>query len=119
MIPKTNTTHSYDTLPNDPIGLQTYTLSNGLRLFLSVNKNEPRIHTNIAVRAGSKHDPAETTGLAHYMEHMLFKGTSRIGTLDWEKEKQLLEQISDLYERHRQTQDREERSKIYAEIDPR
>lgn len=117
MIPKTKTTYSYDTIPNDPIGLQTYTLSNGLRLFLSVNKNEPRIHTNIAVRAGSKHDPAETTGLAHYMEHMLFKGTSRIGTLDWEKEKQLLEQISELYERHRQTQDMDERRVIYAEID--
>ncbi|PHN08293.1 insulinase family protein [Flavilitoribacter nigricans] len=117
MITKTDTTYSYDTIPNDPIGLQTFTLTNGLRLFLSVNKAEPRIHTNIAVRAGSKHDPAETTGLAHYMEHMLFKGTSRIGTLDWEKEKVLLEKISDLYELHRQTSDMDERRRIYGEID--
>lgn len=117
MIAKTDTTYAYDTIPNDPIGLQTYTLPNGLRLFLSVNKAEPRIQTNIAVRAGSKHDPAETTGLAHYMEHMLFKGTSRIGTLDWEKEKVLLEKISDLYEQHRQTQNMEERRQIYQEID--
>lgn len=117
MIAKTPATYSYETIPNDPIGLQTYTLSNGLRLFLSVNKVEPRVHTNIAVRAGSKHDPAETTGLAHYMEHMLFKGSSRIGTLDWEKEKVLLEKISDLYEQHRQTRDMDERRRIYVEID--
>lgn len=117
MIIKTDTTYSYETIPNDPIGLQTFTLSNGLRLFLSVNKAEPRIQTNIAVRAGSKHDPPETTGLAHYMEHMLFKGSSRIGTLDWEKEKILLEKISDLYEAHRQTKDMEERRRIYREID--
>ncbi|MCB0631005.1 MAG: insulinase family protein [Saprospiraceae bacterium] len=117
MIETTKKTHTFETVPHDPIGLKMYTLSNGLRLFLSVNQAEPRIYTHIAVRAGSKHDPAETTGLAHYMEHMLFKGSSRIGTLNWEKEKPLLEQISELYERHRQTRDMEERRQIYAEID--
>jgi predicted Zn-dependent peptidase len=117
MIETTKKTYTYETVPGDPINLKMYTLSNGLRLWLSVNQTEPRIYTHIAVRAGSKHDPAETTGLAHYMEHMLFKGSSRIGTLDWEKEKKLLEQISELYERHRQTRDMEERRQIYAEID--
>lgn len=109
--------YAFKTVPDDLLKVQRYTLTNGLQLFLSVNKNEPRVFTNIAVRAGSKQDPAETTGLAHYMEHMLFKGTSRIGTLDWEKEKVLLEQISDLYEAHRTTQDEAERRRIYAEID--
>lgn len=117
MLETTKQTYSYETVAGDPIGLKMYTLSNGLRLFLSVNPTAPRIHTHIAVRAGSKHDPAETTGLAHYMEHMLFKGSSRIGTLDWEKEKQLLEQISELYERYRQTRDMEQRRQIYADID--
>ncbi len=109
--------YTYQTVSNDPFDVRIYTLSNGLKLFLSVNKEEPRIYTNIVVRAGSKQDPADTTGLAHYMEHMLFKGTSRIGTIDWEKEKILLEKISDLYEQHRQTTDDEERKRIYAEID--
>lgn len=109
--------YAFKTVPDDLLKVQRYTLNNGLQLFLSVNKNEPRVFTNIVVRAGSKQDPAETTGLAHYMEHMLFKGTSRIGTLDWEKEKVLLEQISDLYEAHRATQDDAERRRIYAEID--
>jgi predicted Zn-dependent peptidase len=112
-----NTPTSFTTVPGDPLKVLHYTLSNGLRLLLSVNKNEPRIFTNIVVRAGSKQDPAEVTGLAHYMEHMLFKGTSRIGALDWEKEAVLLEQIAQLYEKHRRTENEEERLAIYREID--
>ncbi|MDX1943205.1 MAG: insulinase family protein [Saprospiraceae bacterium] len=109
--------YTYQTVPNDPFGVKIYTLPNGMKLFLSVNKDEPRIYTNIVVRSGSKQDPSDTTGLAHYMEHMLFKGTSKIGTLDWEAEKIFLEKISDLYEQHRQATNEEERKKIYAEID--
>lgn len=108
---------AFRTVPGDPFHVKMYTLSNGMQLYLSVNKTEPRIYTNIVVRSGSKQDPPDTTGLAHYMEHMLFKGTSQIGALDWEREQAFLEQISDLYEQHRQTQDEAERKKIYAEID--
>ncbi len=117
MIETIPTKRKYQTVPNDPLNVQSYTLKNGLQLFLSVNKNEPRIFTNIAVRAGSKHDPPDTTGLAHYMEHMLFKGTSQIGATDWEKEKVLLEKISDLYEAHRKATTEAERKAIYREID--
>jgi len=109
--------YSYQISANDPISVKEYTLSNGMRLFMSVNPHEPRVFSNIVVRAGSKHDPAETTGLAHYMEHMLFKGTSKIGTTDWEREKVLLAEIAELYERHRQTADEAERKVIYAQID--
>ncbi len=109
--------YSYETTENDPLKVKQYTLPNGLKVFMSINKEEPRIYTNISVRSGSKQDPAETTGLAHYMEHMLFKGTSKIGAMDWEKESQYLQKIADLYEAHRQTQNEEERQSIYAEID--
>ncbi len=109
--------YDYQTAANDPISVKEYTLANGMRLFMSVNRHEPRIFSNIVVRAGSKHDPAETTGLAHYMEHMLFKGTSKIGTVDWEKEKLLLEEIAGLYEQHRQTTDEAVRKDLYAQID--
>ncbi len=109
--------YRYQIAENDPIQVKEYTLSNGMRLFMSVNPHEPRIFSNIVVRAGSKHDPAETTGLAHYMEHMLFKGTSKIGTTDWEREKVLLEEIAELYERHRETSDEAKRKEIYAQID--
>ncbi len=106
-----------DTVPGDPIALQMYTLSNGLRLFLTVNKDEPRVFTEIAVRAGSKHDPAETTGLAHYFEHMMFKGTDRLGSLDWPKEKALLDRIEQKFEEHRREQNPQKKKELYAEID--
>lgn len=94
-----------------------HTLSNGLRLFLTVNKDEPRVYTEIAVRAGSKHDPADTTGLAHYFEHMMFKGTDKLGSLDWPKEKILLDQIEQKFEEHRKEQDPSKKKVLYAEID--
>ncbi len=108
---------SFDTVNGDPIQVLQYTLGNGLRLFLSVNKDEPRVYTEIAVRAGSKHDPADTTGLAHYFEHMMFKGTDRLGSLDWEREKPLLDRIEQLYEQHRAEQDPNRKKELYAEID--
>jgi len=112
-----STKYAFKSYEGDPLKTRIYTLENGLKIYLTLNKNEPRIQTYVAVRAGSKMDPAETTGLAHYLEHMLFKGTHDIGTLDWEKENALLQQISDLYEKHRFTKDEEEKKKIYAEID--
>ncbi|MDU8887113.1 insulinase family protein [Yeosuana sp. MJ-SS3] len=108
---------SYETVTNDPTGLRLYTLDNGLKVYLSKNNDEPKIQTYIAVRAGSNYDPKETTGLAHYLEHMLFKGTDEIGTLDWEKEKVYLEQISDLYEEHKAETDIEKKKEIYRKID--
>lgn len=110
-------TNNIITIPNDPMDVKIYTLKNGLKLYFSINKDEPRIFTNIAVRAGSKFDPADTTGLAHYLEHMMFKGTSKIGALDWEKESVLLEQISDLYEAHKKETDAAKRAELYRQID--
>jgi zinc protease len=109
--------YTYETVEGDPLGAMIHTLDNGLKVYLSVNKEEPRIVTQIAVRTGSKQDPSDATGLAHYLEHMLFKGTSRVGTKDWEAEKVVLQQISDLYEVNRSTTDPEERKKIYSKID--
>ncbi|MCC6461296.1 MAG: insulinase family protein [Saprospiraceae bacterium] len=108
---------AFQTIPGDPINVHMHTLGNGLRLFLSVNTDEPRVYTEIAVRAGSKHDPADTTGLAHYFEHMMFKGTDRLGSLDWAKEKTLLDKIEQLFEEHRQEKDPERKKILYAEID--
>lgn len=109
--------YTYETVDGDPLDAKIYTLDNGLKLFMSVNRDEPRVVAQIAVRTGSKQDPADATGLAHYLEHMLFKGTSQYGTKDWEKEQELLAQISNLYELHRSTADTNERRAIYAQID--
>lgn len=115
--PEKKPKYNYETVDGDPLGTLIYTLDNGLKVYMSVNKEEPRVVTQIAVRTGSKQDPADATGLAHYLEHMLFKGTSRLGTKDWESERALLEQISDLYEVHRDATDPNERKAIYAQID--
>lgn len=109
--------HAFKQVENDPLNTLIYTLENGLKVYISVNKDEPRIQTNIAVNTGSKQDPSDATGLAHYLEHMLFKGTSKIASLDWEKEKVLLKQISDLYEKRKTVTDEEERKLIYQQID--
>ncbi len=107
----------YKTFPNDPINARIYTLDNGLKVYMSVNTETPRIQTYVAVRVGGKNDPAETTGLAHYFEHLMFKGTERFGTQDFEKEKPLLDEIERLFEVYRKTEDENERRAIYQVID--
>jgi len=109
--------YTYETVENDPTGLRLYTLDNGLKVYLSKNTEEPKIQTYIAVRAGSNYDPKESTGLAHYLEHMVFKGTHEIGTANWEEEKVHLENIADLYEQHRAEQDPAKKLALYKQID--
>ena len=70
-------------------GFQEYKLANGLTVFLWEDEDAPSVHGRFVTRAGSIDEPADYTGLAHYLEHMLFKGTDKIGALDWEKEKPL------------------------------
>ena len=93
--------NNYETAANDPLKARIYTLDNGLKVYLTPYADAPRVQTNIAVRAGSKNDPADATGLAHYLEHMLFKGTDIYGSLDFLAEKPMLEKIESLYEEYR------------------
>ncbi|HEY4650577.1 MAG TPA: insulinase family protein [Pontibacter sp.] len=109
--------YKYETVPGDPLNARVYTLDNGLKVYLTDYEDAPRIQTYIAVRAGSKNDPADATGLAHYLEHMVFKGTSKLGTQNWEKEKVELAKIEALYEKYRATKDEAARKKIYHQID--
>ncbi|GAB4318022.1 MAG: insulinase family protein [Candidatus Sumerlaeia bacterium] len=98
------------------MAVHVYRLDNGLTVYLSANHETPRFFAQIAVRAGSKMDPPDATGLAHYFEHLMFKGTDRLGTLDFASEKPLLDRITELYERHFAESDPEKRKEIYAEI---
>ena len=90
--------YKYTTVPGDLMNTRIYTLDNGLTVYLSVNKEKPRIQTYIAVRTGSKNDPAETTGLAHYLEHLMFKGTDKFGVTNPAAEKEYLDKIEQCYE---------------------
>ncbi|MGN1263304.1 MAG: M16 family metallopeptidase, partial [Prevotella sp.] len=109
--------YKYETVEADHLKARIYTLDNGLKVYLSVNKDEPRIYTYISVRTGSRNDPAETTGLAHYLEHLMFKGTKQLGTSDYEAEKPLLDAIDAKYEHYRTLTDTLARTNCYREID--
>ncbi|MCL2040545.1 MAG: insulinase family protein [Bacteroidales bacterium] len=109
--------YKYETVQGDPLNTRIYTLNNGLKVFLTVYKDEPRIQTYIPVKVGSKNDPAETTGLAHYFEHMMFKGTPHFGTKDWDAEQKLITRIDSLFEVYRVTTDTIQRTALYHIID--
>lgn len=116
-LPPLEKIYTYDTVPNDPTKTRIYTLENGLKVYMSVYKNAPRIYTSIPVRTGSKNDPADATGLAHYLEHMLFKGTDKYGAKDYIKEEAELKKIDSLYDVFGRTKDPAVRKKIYHHID--
>ena len=109
--------YKYETVDGDLMKTRIYTLDNGLKVYLSVNPEKPRIQTYIAVRTGSKNDPAETTGLAHYLEHLMFKGTKQFGTSNPTAEAPLLDDIEQRYEAYRKLTDPEARKQAYHEID--
>jgi predicted Zn-dependent peptidase len=109
--------YTYKYVTNDPSKTRFYTLKNGLTVILSPNTKEPNIEFRMSVRAGSNTDPKNATGLAHYLEHLLFKGTDKFGTANWAKEKPYLDKIDALYEKYNKTTDPAQRKEIYKEID--
>lgn len=109
--------YKYTEVAGDPMHTRIYTLDNGLKVFLSVNREQPRLQANIAVKTGSRNDPHETTGLAHYLEHLMFKGTTHFGSTDVQAEAPLLDEIEQRFEAYRKLTDKEARKKAYHEID--
>ncbi len=109
--------YTYETVPGDMMDTKIYTLDNGLKIYMSVNPDEPRLQTYIAVKVGAKNDPSETTGLAHYFEHLMFKGSEKFGTSDYAAEKPLLDQIEKEFEVYRTLTDEAERAAAYRIID--
>ena len=95
---------------------KTYHLDNGLKVVLCEKHDTPEIYGAVYVHAGSKNDPTDATGMAHYFEHIMFKGTDRIGTINWEKEKVYLDSISMMYDRLHETSDPAARQAIQMKI---
>ena len=109
--------YTFQTVEGDPLQARIYTLDNGLTVYLTQNKEKPEIQTFIVVRAGSQNDPLESTGLAHYQEHIMFKGTKQYGTTSYDKELPNLLAIDSLYEVYGHTTNPETRKAIYHQID--
>ncbi len=96
--------------------VETFYLDNGLKVVLCEEHSAPTIHGTVYVHAGSKHDPLDATGMAHYFEHIMFKGTDKIGTTDWQKEKVFLDSIDIMYDKLHDTDNAEERAAIQRKI---
>ena len=103
-------------LPGDPMKAHIYELHNGLRVYLSENREEPKFFAEVSVRVGGVNDPPTNTGLAHYLEHLMFKGNTRLGSKDWEREKPHIDRITELYERRFNESDPEKRAALFKEI---
>jgi predicted Zn-dependent peptidase len=88
---------TYDTFETRLIeSVQKHTLKNGLRLITVKRSKTPTVALYIRFKVGSADEEYNNTGTAHLLEHMLFKGTDKIGTRNWQKEKEILKEI-DLY----------------------
>ena len=101
---------------SDPLDVEIYTLENGLTVLLNEDHNETSVFGAVLVKGGGKRDPQDATGIAHYLEHMLFKGTTEIGTIDYVSEKVYLDSIDVLYDELGNTTDQEERLNIQKAI---
>lgn len=94
--------------------VKEYRLENGLTVWLNEDYSQPKVFGAVVVKAGAKDCP--DTGIAHYFEHMMFKGTDRIGTLDYESEKVLLDSIAMKYDELAMTEDTAARARLQKEI---
>lgn len=101
----------------DPSKTAVYQLDNGLTVYLSVNHLSPQIQSRIVVRAGAKDEPMQHTGMAHYLEHLMFKGSENLGTKDYQKESEILSKIDQLYAQRCLETDSQKRAEIYQKID--
>lgn len=109
---------SHTTHPNQPSSLQIpfeeLKLSNGLTVWLSQDHSQPKVYGSVIVHIGAKDSP--DTGIAHYFEHIMFKGTDKIGTVDYTRERPILDKISEKYAELKRTSDPSVREKIQVEI---
>ncbi len=108
--------YHYETMPNDPLKARIYTLDNGLKVYMTANKEVPYVSFIVGIKAGNKHD---VTGfqMANLVQHCVVSGTKNTGALHWEKEQPLLQQIEVLNEHYCQSTDSTERAQMFAQLD--
>ena len=98
------------------VSVDMYKLENGLTVMLNDDKNANSVYGAVVVKGGGKQDPNDATGIAHYLEHMLFKGTTELGTVNYNSEKVYLDSIEILYELLGSTEDQKNRLVIQKKI---
>lgn len=103
-------------LPSYAQGLKAFKLKNGLSVLVWEDETQPDVYGVVGVRAGSINDPEQYTGLAHYLEHVMFKGTDKIGTLNWAEEEPIYKQIIAKYDEMAEETDPAKKEAINKEI---
>lgn len=103
-------------IANAQLKVKTTKLDNGLKVVMCEDHSTPKAYGAVYVHAGSKNDPVDATGMAHYFEHIMFKGTDKIGTINWEAEKVYLDSIDIMYDKLHETTDVEARAAIQQKI---
>lgn len=101
---------------NPTLKVESYQLENGFTVMLNPDPTAKRVFGAVMVNAGAKHEDPQATGMAHYLEHLLFKGTKTYGTTDYQAEKPYLDSINTLYEVLAATTDERAQSDIQARI---
>ena len=96
----------------DALKVEKFVLDNGLTVILNEDPFAKDVYGAVIIKAGSKNDPADATGMAHYLEHLLFKGTNELGALNWELEKPIMDSIIFYYDLLGETTDEAERKRI-------
>ena len=101
-----------NSIAQNTLKVQKFLLDNGFTVILNQDTNAKDVYGDVVVNAGSKNDPADATGMAHYLEHLLFKGTEQLGSTDFSKEKPFMDSIIYYYDLLGRTKDDAERKKI-------
>jgi len=86
------------TAPDITIDVKEFQLKNGMMFLVVERPTTPQVACRLSIRAGSALEQTGTTGIAHLLEHMMFKGTKNFGTLDPERDRELQEKIEAAYQ---------------------
>ncbi len=97
-------------------GLKAFKLKNGLSVYIWEDNTKSDVYGAVGIRTGSVNDPDQYTGLAHYLEHVMFKGTNKISTLDWAAEEPIYKQIIAKYDEMAEEADPVKKEAIGKEI---
>ncbi len=98
----------------DPLNVKELKLNNGMTVWLNEDHSQPKVFGAVVVKAGAKDCP--NTGIAHYFEHIMFKGTDKIGTTNYDKEKIWLDSIANQYDILAKTTDEKQRLDVQRKI---
>jgi len=94
-----------------------FKLNNGLKFIVLERHEAPVVSFLTYANVGGANEPDKKTGVAHFLEHLAFKGTTRIGTDNYQAEKPLLDRLDQLAEKIQTTSDQATRTRLQQEFD--